>query len=56
MPFSTEASMRTQPKSSRSSHSKLKDESVDRDELLRRKREWSKGVAKFTRNRNKEVW
>ena len=37
-------------------YQKLKDESVDRDELLRRKREWSKGVAKFSRNRNKEVW
>ena len=37
-------------------YQKLKEESVDRDELLRRKREWSKGVAKFTRNRNKEVW
>ena len=35
---------------------KLKEESVDQDELLRRKREWSKGVAKFSRNRNKEVW
>ena len=35
---------------------KLKEESIDRDELLRRKREWSKGVAKFTRSRNKEVW
>ena len=35
---------------------KLKDESVDQDELLRRKREWSRGVAKFTRNKNKEVW
>ena len=37
-------------------YQKLKDESVDRDELLRRKREWSKGVARFSRNRNKEVW
>ena len=37
-------------------YQKLKDESVDRDELLRRKREWSKGVAKFSRNRNKEIW
>ena len=37
-------------------YQKLRDESVDRDELLRRKREWSKGVAKFSRNRNKEVW
>ncbi len=37
-------------------YQKLKEESVDKDELLRRKREWSKGVAKFSRNRNKEVW
>ena len=38
------------------SYRRLKEEAVDRDELLRRKREWSKGVAKFSRNRNKEVW
>lgn len=38
------------------SYRKLKEEAVDKDELLRRKREWSKGVAKFSRNRNKEVW
>ena len=38
------------------SYRKLKEEAVDKDELLRRKREWSKGVAKFTRSRNKEVW
>ncbi len=37
-------------------YQKLKEESVDKEELLRRKREWSKGVAKFTRNKNKEVW
>ena len=37
-------------------YQKLRDESLDRDEFLRRKREWSKGVAKFSRNRNKEVW
>ena len=38
------------------SYRKLKEEALDRDELLRRKREWSKGVAKFSRNRGKEVW
>ena len=38
------------------SYQKLKEESVDRDELLRRKREWSKGVAKFTKQRKKEIW
>lgn len=35
---------------------KLMEETVDKDELLSRKHEWSKGVAKFTSNRNKEVW
>ena len=38
------------------SYRKLKEEAVDKDEMLRRKHEWSKGVAKFTRSRNKEVW
>ena len=38
------------------SYQKLKEEAVDRDEMLRRKREWSKGVAKFTRDRKKEIW
>ena len=38
------------------SYQKLKDEAVDRDEMMRRKREWSKGVAKFTKQRNKEIW
>ena len=38
------------------SYQKLKEEAVDRDEMLRRKREWSKGVAKFSRNRKKEIW
>ena len=38
------------------SYRKLKDEAVDRDEMMRRKKEWSKGVAKFTKNRNKEIW
>ena len=38
------------------SYRKLKAEAVDKDELLRRKREWSKGVAKFTKQRKKEIW
>ena len=38
------------------SYRKLKDEAVDRDEMLRRKREWSKGVAKFSKQRKKEIW
>ena len=38
------------------SYCKLKEEALDKEELLRRKREWSKGVAKYTRQRNKEVW
>ena len=38
------------------SYRKLKAEDVDRDELLRRKQEWSKGVAKFTKQRKKEIW
>ena len=38
------------------SYRKLKEEAVDRDEMLRRKREWSKGVAKFSKQRKKEIW
>ena len=38
------------------SYRKLSEEAVDKAELLRRKSEWSKGVAKFTRQRNKEIW
>ena len=38
------------------SYQKLSEEAVDKSELLRRKQEWSKGVARFSRNRNKEVW
>ena len=37
-------------------YQKLKEEAVDKEEMLRRKHEWSKGVAKFTRQRNKEIW
>ena len=38
------------------SYQKLSEEAVDKAEMLRRKNEWSKGLSKFTRNRNKEVW
>ena len=38
------------------SYRKLKEEAVDKAEMLRRKNEWSKGVAKFSRQRNKEIW
>ena len=38
------------------SYRKLKEEAVDKAELLRRKDEWSKGVAKFTKQRKKEIW
>ena len=38
------------------SYQKLSEEAVDKAEMLRRKCEWSKGVAKFTRQRNKEIW
>ena len=38
------------------SYQKLKEEAVDREEMLRRKREWSKGVAKFSKQRKKEIW
>ncbi len=38
------------------SYRKLQEEAADREELMRREQEWSKGVAKFTRQRNKEIW
>ena len=38
------------------SYQKLKEEAVDKAELLRRKNEWAKGVSKFSKNRNKEIW
>ena len=38
------------------SYLKLKEEAVDKAEMLRRKNEWHKGIAKFTRQRNKEMW
>ena len=38
------------------SYRKLKEEAIDRDEMLRRKNEWAKGVAKFSKQRKKEIW
>ena len=38
------------------SYRKLKEESIDKAEMLRRKQEWSKGVAKFSKQRKKEIW
>ena len=38
------------------SYQKLKEGSVSKEEMLRRKNEWHKGVAKFSRQRNKEIW
>ncbi len=38
------------------SYQKLKEEAVDKEELLRRKTQWSKDVAKFSRQRKKEIW
>ena len=38
------------------SYRKLQEEAVDKADMLQRKREWSKGVAKFTKQRNKEIW
>ena len=38
------------------SYRKLKEEDVDRDEMMRRKNEWAKGVAKFAKQRKKEIW
>jgi len=38
------------------SYQKLKEEAVDKAEMLRRKNEWHKSLAKFTRQRKKEIW
>ena len=38
------------------SYQKLKEEAVDKAEMLRRKNEWHKSISKFTKNRNKEIW
>ena len=37
------------------SYRKLKEEAVSKEELLRRKQKWAKGVAKFSRQRKKGV-
>lgn len=38
------------------SYCKLREEAVSKEEMLRRKQQWSKGVAKFTKHRKKEIW
>ena len=38
------------------SYQKLHQEAMTKEELTRRKQQWHKDVAKFTRSRNKEVW
>ena len=38
------------------SYQKLKEEAVDKAEMLRRKNEWHKSLAKFTKQRKKEIW
>ena len=38
------------------SYQKLSEEAVDKAEMLRRKNEWHKGLAKVTRQRKKEIW
>ena len=38
------------------SYQKLKEEAVSKEEMLRRKNEWHKSIAKFTKQRKKEIW
>lgn len=38
------------------SYRKLKEEAVSKEEMLRRKNEWHKSIAKFTKQRKKEIW
>ena len=38
------------------SYRKLKEEAVDKAEMLRRKNEWHKSLAKFTKQRKKDIW
>lgn len=38
------------------SYRKLQGEAVDKNEMLRRKLDWSKGVAKCNKQRKKEIW
>lgn len=38
------------------SYQKLKEEAVDKAEMLRRKEEWHKGISKQLKQRKKEIW
>ena len=38
------------------SYQKLNEEAVSKEEMLRRKQEWHKSLAKFAKNRKKEIW
>ena len=38
------------------SYKKLKEEAMDKAEMLRRKNEWRKSIAKFSKSRKKEIW
>lgn len=38
------------------SYQKLKEEALSKGKMHRRKQEWSKGVAKYTKQRKKEIW
>ena len=38
------------------SYKKLKEEAMDKAEMLRRKNEWHKSIAKFSKSRKKEIW
>ena len=38
------------------SYRELSGEAVDREEMMRRKNEWAKGVAKFSKQRKKVIW
>ena len=38
------------------SYQKLSQEAISKEEMIRRKQEWHKTVAKFTRDRKKEIW
>ena len=38
------------------SYQKLQSEAVSKQEMLQRKREWHKSIAKFSKQRNKEIW
>lgn len=37
------------------SYQKLKGEAIDREEMLRKKKEWAKSLAKFTKQRKKGI-